>query len=338
MSIDEDAQENMFDEVNKWLRNHVDDPNSLEKAKKYRALLHANRTLRSKLKKLKLLYEKKNAQYEAMKEALDLEKDLYDSDWATLLSSSPTAQEPKTYSVFSGLQAKMQGLSTNEEKGELFQKTLSKTIAMLRGVKEYAINGITTEDVMASCMEIFSKENPTVLFVPPAVVSIILTSVSEKIVFEKLNELKASEYNSCFFTFSDKSKVYNTHHWSLLLYTKNRENGSGIYHYDSWPERNREIARRFSGILGIYFNTQQFYEVRCVPQANAGESGLHVIENMTKLLPMLETGKIIVDNVEITLQSINLLKVFTMKCRVLVMKLYLQRKLELLREYFVSEN
>lgn len=332
--MEETSEKRILDEVNRWLSNHEHDENLSEKVHRYRSLLQTNRMLESKLKKLKLLYEKKNTQFEAMKAALDLEQDLYDADLETLMTT-PLPTEAATHSKFAELAARMRRISSMQKKQEFFLNVISKFSSILGGVKDYANSGLINNDVIDSCAQIFGQEQPHVLFVPSQVVQSLLISATNKIVFDTLDAIKASDYNACFFVLSGEGAKVTTKHWSLLLYSKNPLR-SGIFHYDSKPNENRETARKFSSLVSIYFNTEQFYEVRCGQQERDGESGLHVIENMTKLLPMVERGAITVDNVDISLDNISLLKVFPQKCRVLVMKLYLQRKLQVFLESVLS--
>ncbi|KAK7590970.1 hypothetical protein V9T40_002583 [Parthenolecanium corni] len=332
--MEETSEKRILEEVNRWLSNHENDENLSEKVHRYRSLLQTNRMLDSKLKKLKLLYEKKNTQYEAMKAALDLEQDLYDADLETIIST-PLPAEAGSHSKFAELTARMRRITSTQKKQEFFLDIITKFSDILGNVKEHAMNGHITDDIIDSCMQIFAQEHPHVLFVPTSVMPNILISATDKVVFEVLDRLKASEYNSCFFVLCQDIPTGPRKHWSLLLYSKNPLN-NGIFHYDSSLNENRELARKFSSLVFVYFNTPKFFEVRCVQQEKVGESGLYVIENMTKLLPMLQTGKMTVDSVEISLDNISLLKVFPQKCRVLVMKLHLQRKLQIFLESVLS--
>lgn len=332
--MEETSEKRILDEVNRWLSNHENDENLSEKVHRYRSLLQTNRMLESKLKKLKLLYEKKNTQYEAMKAALDLEQDLYDADLETIVMT-PLPTEASTHSKYAELAARMRRIAGMQKKQEFFLDVITKFSDIVGSVKEHAIRGLINDDVIDSCAQIFGQEHPHILFVPHHLVQSLLISATDKIVFNTLDGIKAANYNACFFVLSSDGPVATSKHWSLLLYSKNPLK-TGIFHYDSMPNENREIARKFSSLISVYFNTEQFYEVRCGLQERDGESGLHVIENMTKLLPMLETGSIKVDNVEISLDNISLLKVFPQKCRVLVMKLYLQRKLQIFLDSVLS--
>lgn len=340
--MDERAQDKVLSKIYEWLNKHKDEEQSSEKVRRCQTLLDTNRTLQLKLDKLKLLYEKKNAQYEAMKAVADLEKDLQDMDLKDVFQTSLYPLESVTdedFMKFGFLDflRRIQNLPSAEEKEQFFVEAAFKSVELFKGVKEHAKSGIVSEDVMTCCMEILGQENPDVLFMLPSTIQSLLIINQQKTNFDMLHALNASEYNSFLFPLFNETSNENFNHWSLLVYAKNI-NEYSIFHYDSSIGKNRELARKFLSVISPYFGTTELIEVQSPQQKSFDECGFHVIEIATKILPLLETGKMLVGNVEITLTNINLLKVFTHKCRVMVLKLYTQRKLQLLQEYFAVRN
>lgn len=325
-------------EAAKWLSDHKTDPTvDSDKVNLCENLLRTNKTLVSTLHKLKLLYEKKNAQYEATKAVVNLERELYDADLLNTITAasgslvaSAVVDEDENMATVRKMAARTNKISSAREQRVFYTKTLSTSVELLAPVKKFATDGIVTEDVMQSCFEIFTQENPNVLFVSPAIVQSILASQNSTVVFDHLTQLNALKYEACFFPLLDERG--NAYHWSLILYAKNVGEHGSLYLYDSRAGGVGDLEHKLSSLISLFFNTQTFHEVRLGSPKEKHESGYQVIENVTKLLPMLGNGVITVEGVEVTLENIHILKVFTLKCRILVMKLYLQRKLQLVQE------
>lgn len=292
---------------------------SLEKHLQSKTLKYTNRMLESKLKKLKSLYEKKCAQCEAMKAALTLEQDLYEAE-------GPITDQFFDPDPFAGVHSKLQRLS-DEERSTFSQNAISQTIQILSNVKNYALEGLMTGEIMSHCVEILQQENTSKLFVDWSIVREILKSPDDAAAEQFMDQFQANQYTNWFLVLND------AFHWSLLLYVQDKK---AFFHYDSKPNRNHGLAQKVASSLAEYTDSQQLFEVRCSPQLDDHVSGFHVIENITKLLPILDQGRIVVSNVEITLEKISLLKALPLKCRILVLKLYLQKKLQTLNDVLSS--
>lgn len=320
--MNKNTYKNVMTEIDQLIENHYNKQPGEEKKLRSKTLKYANCTLESKLKKLKSLYEKKCAQCEAMKAALSIERDLCDTTLIDLASESPSSEES-----FSNLESKMQHLSTAEEREQFCIDAIAKTLEALVNVKNYAVEGILTGEIMSHCLDILQQENPEVLFVDWIAVRDILKATDDTAIAQFTDQYRANEYNNWFFVLNE------SFHWSLMLYAKSKNT---FFHYDSRPNRNHGMAQKVATALAEFTDSTELFEVRCSPQTVDHVSGFHVIENITKLLPILEEGRIVIGDVEVTLEKISLLKMLPLKCRVLVMKLYLQKKLQLLNEAFAK--
>lgn len=308
-------------EMNQLLENSCCRENKDEKKLRCNSLKYANRDLESKLKKLKILYEKKCAQYEAAMATLSIERDLYQVNILDCDNQSAIMDE-----AVPNLEKKMHQL-TIEEREKFTEHVISQTLELLDGVKSYANEGVISGEIMSHCVDILQQENPDVLFVDWTITQDLLNATDDATIQRFISDHRVDEFNNWFLILNDSS------HWSLMLFVKTKR---AFFHYDSKPNRNHNVAQKIASALADHTDSEQFFEVLCNPQEAPNVSAFHVIENITKLLPILEEGRIVIGDVEVTLEKISLLKMLQLKCRVLVMKLYLQKKLQILNELFAT--